>query len=197
MHIGSMNGIASNGRPPRHSATEIEQGRSGADQHGSAFDASYASLPSASTNPSEHGASARTFPGTAADSSSMASDRSAHAPEPLRQIILIPKQDLYVVAIHLADTSPSVQIYYIAPGSSASLGPQSLSESNNAKWVREDHHCRWLVGTPDLSDWLHFWKLKHGSKAEGYDPAVHFKVRHKQHWTPDRGPGEPLQLSCL
>ncbi len=52
-------------------------------------------------------------------------------------------------------------------------------------------HCRWLVGTPDLSDWLHFWKLKHGSKGEGFDPAIHFKVRHKQHWTPDRGPGEP------
>ena len=50
--------------------------------------------------------------------------------------------------------------------------------------------CRWLVGTPDLSDWLHFWKLKHGSKGEGFDPAIHFKVRHKQHWTPDRGPGE-------
>lgn len=46
------------------------------------------------------------------------------------------------------------------------------------------------MGTPDLSDWLHFWKLKHGSKGEGFDPAIHLKVRHKQHWTPDRGPGE-------
>ena len=47
------------------------------------------------------------------------------------------------------------------------------------------------MGTPDLADWLHFWKLKHGSKGEGFDPAIHLKVRHKQHWTPDRGPGEP------
>ena len=55
---------------------------------------------------------------------------------------------------------------------------------------------RWLVGNPELSDWLHFWKLKHGSKIEGYDPAVHMRHRHKQHWTPDRGPGAPVTLCC-
>ena len=56
---------------------------------------------------------------------------------------------------------------------------------------------RWLVGNPELSDWLHFWKLKHGSKIEGYDPAVHMRHRHKQHWTPDRGPGaQPVTLCC-
>ena len=70
-----MNGIAQSGLPPRHSTSELEQGRTAAQQQAGVNDASYRSLPSAPGNPSEHSASARTVASTAADSSSMASDR--------------------------------------------------------------------------------------------------------------------------